>query len=253
MRRSAAARLRSERQAGGYRCAAEGEGPGHRTQWADPATGAPLPMLPVRSQPPASAPLTTALHRLFPPPGPAHLPSPTLSRPPILLVAAALPDTGPWLPCVAHATPLSTNLPLYARELRSGREPPLPGFSEWLGVGAWLAGGFLSCRSPPRWSPGFVGVTGMERPSWRYPTPRNAHAAAAGLRTPSRRSAHVCAGEKAGALRRKAGTHPVPRGAPQVHRFRGAGHLTGYHAVLLAIRPSTFRSRVGELRCAALS
>lgn len=130
MRRSAAARLRSERQAGGYRCAAEGEGPGHRTQWADPATGAPLPMLPVRSQPPASAPLTTALHRLFPPPGPAHLPSPTLSRPPILLVAAALPNTGPWLPCVAHATPLSTNLPLYARELRSGREPPLPGFSE---------------------------------------------------------------------------------------------------------------------------
>lgn len=183
MRRSAAARLRSERQAGGYRCAAEGEGPGHRTQWADPATGASLPVLPVRPPPPASAPLTTALHRLFPPPGPAHLPSPTLSRPPILLVAAALPDTGPWLPCVAHATPLSTSLPLYAQELRSGREPPPPASASGA-EGAWLAGGFLSFRSPPRWSPGSVGVTGRERPSWRYPTPRNAHGAAAGLRTP---------------------------------------------------------------------
>lgn len=155
----------------------------------------------------------------------SHLPAPPISPPPLSPDPQSFlwwrrSPTRPWFPCVAHATPLSTSLPLYARELKSGRGPPPPQLLR-VARGAWLAGGFLSCRFSPRWSPGSVGVTGRERPSWRYPTPRNAHAAAAGLRTPSRRSAHVCAGEKAEALRRKAGTHPVPSGAPRVHRLSG--------------------------------
>lgn len=74
MRLPAAARLRSERQAGGYRCAAEEGGPGHRTQWADPATRRPLPLLLVRSPPPS---LCASHNSSF------HLPAPPISPPPL--------------------------------------------------------------------------------------------------------------------------------------------------------------------------
>lgn len=53
------------------------------------------------------------------PPSPAHLPSPTLpsysSPTPIFPVVVALPNTGPLLPCVAHATSLSSRLVLTSR------------------------------------------------------------------------------------------------------------------------------------------
>jgi hypothetical protein len=140
MRLPAAARLVSERQAGGYRCATEEGGPGHRTQWVNPATRTPLPLLPVRSPPPASAPLTTVHPTSQPRPSP--LPhSPQLSPPPIFPVVAALPNTGPLLPCVAHTTSLSTRLVLTSRSEEWEGTHPSPSKRR---RGAWLAGPFQS-------------------------------------------------------------------------------------------------------------
>lgn len=111
MRLPAAARLGSERQAGGYRCAAEEGGPGHRTQWADPCDEdtATLAACPIPT-PSLRAPHNRSSHLPAPPISPPPL-SADIS-PPIFPVVAALPNTGPWLPCVAHATSLSTRLVL---------------------------------------------------------------------------------------------------------------------------------------------
>lgn len=121
MRLPAAARLVSERQAGGYRCATEEGGPGHRTQWVNPATRTPLPLLPVRSPPPASAPLTTVHPTSQPRPSP--LPhSPQLPPPPSFLWWRRSPTLARCFPVslTPHRFPLVSSL---HPGVRSGRGP----------------------------------------------------------------------------------------------------------------------------------
>lgn len=111
---------------------------------------------------------------LIPPPSPAHLPSPTLSRPPPpnLSCGSGAPRHWPLAPLCRSRHPAFHSSPPYVSELRSGKGPT-PASESGAGGGGrgWPAA--LSCRSPPRWNLGSVGERGGgggSRPAISHPT-----------------------------------------------------------------------------------